>query len=122
MLSNTKRKSRYLIKNNEIVKIKINYINITVYIQLYNVIFLLHQIKYDIQPNNFKLILNKKEINTPVISKTLCIYLNKTKKNISKYITQWDNIKKYTNHRIYTYYYTSNKLFISKMKPISRAF
>ena len=85
--------------------------------------FLLHQIKYDIQPNNFKLILNKKEINTPVISKTLCIYLNKTKKNISKYITQWDNIKKYTNP--YEFIHTTIPQInysISKIKPISRAF
>ena len=107
----------------KIIKVKNKSYKYNIVINNIMLYFLLHQIKFNIQPSNFKLKLNKKEINIPIISKTLSIYLNKTKKNISKYITYWDNIKKYTNP--YEFIHTNIPQInysISKIKPISRAF
>jgi len=87
--------------------------------------FLLHQIKFNISPLHFKLKLEKynNEENTPIISKSLSIYLNKTKKNINECITQWDTIKRFTNP--YEFIHTNLPQLnysVSKIKPISRAF
>ena len=57
------------------------------------------------------------------VSKSISIYLDNTKKLIDNYLSQWDNMKKYTNP--YEFIHTSiphNNFSISKLKPISRAF
>ena len=87
--------------------------------------FLLHQIKYILNPNNIKLKFEKynDDSNSPYISKSLSIYLNKTKGDISNYLSNWDIIKRYTNP--YEFIHTSLpqlKYSISKIKPISRDF
>lgn len=87
--------------------------------------FLLHQIKYILNPNNIKLKFEKynDDNNSPHISKSLSIYLNKTKGDISNYLSNWDIIKRYTNP--YEFIHTSLPQLnysISKIKPISRAF
>ena len=60
--------------------------------------FILHQIKYILNPNNIKLKFEKynDDSNSPYISKSLSIYLNKTKGDISNYLSNWDIIR-YTN-------------------------
>ena len=87
--------------------------------------FLLHQIKYILNSNNIKLKFEKynDDSNSPYISKSLSIYLNKTKGDISNYLSNWDIIKRYTNP--YEFIHTSLPQLnysISKIKPISRAF
>ena len=87
--------------------------------------FLLHQIKYILKPNNIKLKFEKynDDSNSPYISKSLSIYLNKTKGDISNYLSNWDIIKRYTNP--YEFIHTNLPQLnysISKIKPISRAF
>ena len=87
--------------------------------------FLLHQIKYILNPNNIKLKFEKynDDSNSPYISKSLSIYLNKTKGDISNYLSNWDIIKRYTNP--YEFIHTNLPQLnysISKIKPISRAF
>ena len=60
---------------------------------------------------------------TPNISKTTFLYLKKMKKEIDKYQTEWDNIKKYINP--YEYIHTQIpdcKSSVSKIKPISRSY
>jgi 23S rRNA U2552 (ribose-2'-O)-methylase RlmE/FtsJ len=86
--------------------------------------FLLHQIKYSIQPKNLsvKIDLIKEEENA-FLSKSLSKYLNITKHNISKCTSEWDTYKKYTNP--YEFIHTNlpyTNSSISKYKPISRAF
>jgi 23S rRNA U2552 (ribose-2'-O)-methylase RlmE/FtsJ len=57
------------------------------------------------------------------ISTTLSSYLNKVKKRINDYPTEWDNFKRITN--TYEYIHTvipKSKYSISKVKPLSRAF
>jgi len=59
-----------------------------------------------------------------VLSKSLQYYLNTNKKKINEVIDDWDTYKKYTNP--YEYIHTSlsstNKISISKIKPLSRSF
>lgn len=57
------------------------------------------------------------------ISKSLHQYLNKAKKQIDNYYSEWDNIKKFTNP--YEFIHTSipqEKMSVSKLKPLSRSF
>ena len=68
--------------------------------------------------------INKDDFNVkPEISKTTFIYLKKMKREIDKYQTEWDNIKKYINP--YEYIHTQIpdcKSSVSKIKPISRSY
>ena len=85
--------------------------------------FLLPTIHYKIKPNNIKIKFDEKiEIK---INKTLAEYLKRVKEQISSIniVTQWDNIKKYTNP--YEYIHTpvpSYKFSVSRLKPLSRSF
>ena len=85
--------------------------------------FLLPSIHYEIKPNNIKIKFDEKiEVK---INKTLATYLKQVKEQISSVniVTQWDNIKKYTNP--YEYIHTpvpSYKFSVSRMKPLSRSF
>lgn len=57
------------------------------------------------------------------LSTTLSSYLNKVKKRINDYPSEWDNFKRITN--TYEYIHTvipNTKYSISKVKPLSRAF
>ena len=85
--------------------------------------FLLPNIHYEIKPNNIKIKFDE-QIDVK-INKTLAIYLKQVKEQISSIniVTQWDNIKKYTNP--YEYIHTpvpSYKFSVSRMKPLSRSF
>lgn len=86
--------------------------------------FLLHQINHNITPNDIKLTMDtKSNKSNKFVSKSISIYLDNTKKLIDNYLSQWDNMKKYTNP--YEFIHTSiphNNFSISKLKPISRAF
>ena len=78
----------------------------------------------DIEQNNIRMRFKDND-NTDncFISNTLSIYLNKVKKRINEYPTEWDNIKRITN--TYEYIHTiipNGKHSISKVKPLSRAF
>tara|TARA_B110001454_G_scaffold18483_1_gene16948 strand:- start:2277 stop:3494 length:1218 start_codon:yes stop_codon:yes gene_type:complete len=89
--------------------------------------FTVPQIEFNILPNNLKLsIINKdkndKEIDI-FINPSLKIYLNKIKNLIEHNLSNWDIIKKYTNP--YEFIHTNipgQRISISKIKPISRAF
>lgn len=84
--------------------------------------YVLPQIEFHIKNKNLKLTFNKnQETNTNKYS--LKKYLSKIKSLIDKHIKDWDNIKKYTN--TYEFIHTTipnQKLSVSKIKPISRAF
>ena len=85
--------------------------------------FLLPNIHYEIKPNNIKIKFDE-QIDVK-INKTLAIYLKQVKEQISSIniVTQWDNIKKYTN--TYEYIHTpvpTYKFSVSRMKPLSRSF
>ncbi|MBN20739.1 MAG: hypothetical protein CL678_05560 [Bdellovibrionaceae bacterium] len=99
--------------------------------------FTVPQIEYNIQPNNLKLsIINKNDNdkdkhdkdkhdkeNDTLINPSLKIYLNKIKNLIEHNLSNWDTIKKYTNP--YEFIHTNipgQRISISKIKPISRAF
>lgn len=60
--------------------------------------------------------------NDIFLNKSLIIYLNKCKTSINDYYSRWSTFKKYTNP--YEYIHTSygNKRYISKLKPLSRAY
>jgi len=86
--------------------------------------FLLHQINQDINPNDIKLTMDTiQNESNKFVSKSISNYLDNTKKLIDNYLSQWDNMKKYTNP--YEFIHTNiphNNFSISKLKPISRAF
>ena len=86
--------------------------------------FLLHQINQIITPNDIKLTMDiKSNKSNKFVSKSISNYLDNTKKLIDNYLSQWDNMKKYTNP--YEFIHTNiphNNFSISKLKPISRAF
>tara|TARA_Y100000389_G_scaffold17301_2_gene15150 strand:+ start:14424 stop:15632 length:1209 start_codon:yes stop_codon:yes gene_type:complete len=86
--------------------------------------FLLHQINQYITPNDIKLNVDtKSNKSNKFVSKSISNYLDNTKKLIDNYLSQWDNMKKYTNP--YEFIHTNiphNNFSISKLKPISRAF
>ena len=74
---------------------------------------------------NLKISLDKKSDNDKlIISKSLHYYLNANKEKINNLIDEWDTYKKYTNpyEYIHTIYSSTNKISISKMKPLSRSF
>ena len=83
--------------------------------------FLLPRVNFDIKPSNIKLKFDEKlEIK---INKSLAKYLKIVKEQISDNISQWDNIKKFTNP--YEYIHTSvpgYKFSVSRLKPLSRSF
>lgn len=57
------------------------------------------------------------------INPTINFYLNKSKKNIDTYQSEWDNTKKYTNdYEFVGSNVPGTKHSISKIKPLSRAF
>ena len=75
-----------------------------------------------INSNNLKIRFDNN--NKCWLNKTLAKYLNKIKEQIDKHSDDWDNIKKHTNpyEYIHTIYSSTNKISISKMKPLSRSF
>ena len=84
--------------------------------------YTLPQINYTISCSDLKLILNKKYSDNK-ISCSLKKYLSKIKGLIDYHILDWDTVKKYTN--TYEFIHTiipNQKISISKVKPISRAF
>jgi len=56
------------------------------------------------------------------INKSLLSYLSKTKTSIQNYFDQWITMKKYTNPYEFVHTSYDNKLYISKLKPLSRAY
>ena len=58
---------------------------------------------------------------TPFISNNLFKYLNETKEQIDNN-KDWSNFKKYTNPYEFIHTPYGNKLFVSKLKPLSRAY
>lgn len=84
--------------------------------------YTLPQINYNINESDLKLKLNKKkDYNNNSCS--LKKYLSKIKGLIDYHLLEWDNVKKYTNS--YEFIHTiipNQKISISKVKPISRAF
>ena len=84
--------------------------------------FMLPDINYKIDTNDI-LIKNSIEPIEIIISKTLHIYLENSKKQIDENIDTWDFIKKYTNPYEFIHTIVPNyKFSISKMKPLSRSF
>jgi 23S rRNA U2552 (ribose-2'-O)-methylase RlmE/FtsJ len=84
--------------------------------------YTLPQINYNINASDLKLIINKK-INYDNNLCSLKKYLSKIKGLIDNHLLDWDNVKKYTNS--YEFIHTvipNQKISISKIKPISRAF
>lgn len=91
--------------------------------------FLLPHISKLISIDDIELKINEKqnkkqnEKQNPMISTTLCTYLDELKQQIDTYTSSWDIYKKYTN--AYEYIHTTipqTRHSISKMKPLSRAF
>ena len=84
--------------------------------------YLLPRINCTIRGSNIKIKFG--ENNDEVyINKSLALYLNSIKEEITEYILEWDDVKKKTNP--YEYIHTNlphNKFSISKVKPISRSF
>lgn len=84
--------------------------------------YVLPQIEFNIKNKNLKLTFNNcEDVNKNKYS--LKNYLTKIKSLIDKHIKDWDNIKKFTN--TYEFIHTvipNQKLSVSKVKPISRAF
>ena len=84
--------------------------------------YVLPQIEFHIKNKNLNLKFNKNE-ETNTNKYSLKKYLSKIKSLIDKHLKDWDNIKKYTN--TYEFIHTTipnQKLSVSKIKPISRAF
>ena len=84
--------------------------------------YTLPQINYTINCCDLKLIINKKS-DSQKNSSSLKKYLSKIKGLIDFHILDWDTVKKYTN--TYEFIHTTipnQKMSISKIKPISRAF
>tara|TARA_Y100000287_G_scaffold107203_1_gene85928 strand:- start:992 stop:2185 length:1194 start_codon:yes stop_codon:yes gene_type:complete len=82
----------------------------------------LPQIEYHLKNKNLKITFNKNNENT-TNNYSLKKYLSKIKSLIDKHIKDWDNVKKYTN--TYEFIHTNvpnQKLSVSQIKPISRAF
>ena len=88
--------------------------------------YLLPEISLDINESNLKIsFINKfnSEENDIFISQSFCKYLRKLKELINENVSNWDNIKKYTNP--YEFIHSNIPLLnysISKYRPISRAF
>tara|TARA_B100000073_G_scaffold348048_1_gene364757 strand:+ start:10729 stop:11934 length:1206 start_codon:yes stop_codon:yes gene_type:complete len=84
--------------------------------------YVLPQIEYHLKNKNLKITFNKNNENT-TNNYSLKKYLSKIKSLIDKHIKDWDNVKKYTN--TYEFIHTNvpnQKLSVSQIKPISRAF
>ncbi len=84
--------------------------------------YTLPQINYTISCHDLKLIINEKSEDKKN-SCSLKKYLSKIKGLIDYHILDWDTVKKYTN--TYEFIHTiipNQKMSISKVKPISRAF
>ena len=84
--------------------------------------YILPQIEYNIRDSNIKLVFDETG-KTKQKQHSLQKYLIKIKSLIDKHITDWDQVKKYTNP--YEFIHTTipgQKFSVSKHKPISRAF
>lgn len=84
--------------------------------------YVLPQIEFHIKNKNLKITFDKNKTNT-TNKYSLKKYLSKIKSLIDKHIKDWDNIKKFTNP--YEFIHTNipnQKISVSKIKPISRAF
>ena len=92
-------------------------------ILIYNMVYyVLPRIECNINAKNIKLSFNPND-NRNSYKYSLKKYLFKIKGLIDKHIREWDNIKKYTNsHEFIHTTIPSQKLSVSKYKPISRAF
>jgi len=85
--------------------------------------YILPQIEYIIKDSNLKLTILPSESNVCRKEYSLKRYLSKIKGLIDKHLKDWDVIKKYTN--TYEFIHTiipGQKISVSKIKPISRAF
>ena len=85
--------------------------------------YVLPQIEFHIKNKNLKITFNKKNQSNTTNNYSLKKYLSKIKSLIDKHIKDWDNIKKFTNS--YEFIHTNipnQKISVSKIKPISRAF
>ena len=84
--------------------------------------YVLPQIEFHVKNKNLKITFDKNKTNT-TNKYSLKKYLSKIKSLIDKHIKDWDNIKKFTN--AYEFIHTNipnQKISVSKIKPISRAF
>ena len=84
--------------------------------------YVLPQIEFHVKNKNLKITFDKNKTNT-TNKYSLKKYLSKIKSLIDKHIKDWDNIKKFTNP--YEFIHTNipnQKISVSKIKPISRAF
>ena len=83
--------------------------------------YTLPSINYVIKPKDITIGFNTESDNV-LINNSLIYYLSKTKTSIQEYFDQWTTMKKYTNP--YEFIHTSydNKLYISQLKPLSRAY
>jgi cap1 methyltransferase len=82
--------------------------------------FLLPQLNANLKIDNLELL---KGDSDNIISKSLFIYLNAMKTEITNYALYWDIFKKYTNP--YEYIHTTiphSKISVCKLNPISRSF
>ena len=85
--------------------------------------YVLPQIEFHIKNKNLKITFEKKSKTNTINKYSLKKYLSKIKSLIDKHIKDWDNIKKFTNS--YEFIHTNipnQKISVSKIKPISRAF
>jgi len=85
--------------------------------------YILPQIEYNIKSSNLKLTILPSNAKECQKCYSLKKYLSKIKGLIDKHIHDWDSIKKYTNP--YEFIHTTipgQKVSVSKIKPISRAF
>lgn len=58
----------------------------------------------------------------PVVNQSLYSYLHESKELICQYSEQWDIMKKYTNMYEYIHSAYEYKKYVSKLKPLSRAY
>ena len=85
---------------------------------------ILPNIDNKINEKNFKINFdNNNNDDQVLINPSLKKYLNKIKNLISKYLNDWDNLKRYTNPYEFIHTNIPNLHFsVAKKKPISRAF
>lgn len=84
--------------------------------------YLLPSVKLFNNSKNINISFSNEEPNS-FINKTLNLYLNAIKIQISNYGDKWDNFKKYTNSYEYIHSCIPNtKLSVCKYKPLSRSF
>lgn len=83
--------------------------------------FLLPNVNISIKESNLRLILDTDEPK-PYCNKSLMEYINKAKSSINEYYSDWSNYKKFTNPYEFIHTPYGRKKYISKLKPLSRAY